>query len=95
MREKEVAAPQSLQLLEAVPGNHLFLYPDAPLYSVAGLSAGFAGCFHIHRNNVLGQPVAIALHHLFPSESSMDVLEKSLDFVKQHLNREYLLLHLE
>ena len=84
MREKELAAAESLQLLEAVPGIHLFLYPDAPLYPVAGMSAAFEGCFQVHRNELIGQPAGEVLLQLFPHKPSMEVLIKSMDFVHQY-----------
>ena len=78
-----MAAPESLQLLEAVPGIHLFLYPDAPLYTIVGMSAAFAARFQVNKNDITGRPVGEALLQLFPQRSSVEVLKKSLDFVHQ------------
>lgn len=58
MNEASVATPTDLQIiLNAIPGNHLILLPDAPRFTIVGITDGLLHTTHTKREQVIGRPL--------------------------------------
>ncbi len=61
MSENPVYPIDMLTILDAVPGNHLILLPDAPCYTIVGASADYLATTSLIRQHLPGQPAVDAL----------------------------------
>ena len=64
--ETEVSLNQLQATLNAIPGNHIFLLPDAPIYTIIGATDSFLQISYRTREQLIGKP----LFEVFPDNAT-------------------------
>lgn len=70
-------------LLQAMPGNHLVLLPDAPTFTIAAVTDDYLASFSLQREDLIGQGLFEVLFRHRQPESVADQLLQSLNQVLQ------------
>lgn len=85
MEQKEITL-DAASIFNAVPGNYLVLLPNAPTFTIVGVTESFLKATFTHRANIIGQP----LFSVFPDNpgqtdaTGVTNLLASLQYVLQH-----------
>jgi len=64
--ENEVSLNQLQATLNAIPGNHVFVFPDAPRYTIIGATDSFLEISYTTREQIIGKP----LFEVFPDNAT-------------------------
>src|SRR5687768_9543956 len=70
-------------LMDATPGNHIYLLPDAPNFTIIGATDSFLAISHTSREQIVGRPHFTIFPDNPTNEQSTGVvnLRASLDYV--------------
>ena len=89
MRVERVVPPIDLQTtLNAIPGNHVILLPDAPTFTIIGATDSFLQTSYTTRDQLIGRP----LFEIFPDNTAD---EKATGVMNMRASLEHVIRHKE